>query len=194
MDYTTELQKRNNIFQDVSDNHIDEMKAITRLLIETIEKGNKVMTAGNGGSAANAQHITGDIVGRYKLERTAYPAVSLTVDSSLTTAIANDYGYEEVFARQLEGIGNANDVLVVLSASATSENLLRAVEQAEKMGITTVGVLGNNGGTLKEKVDISIAFDFNESDLVEETAMAIFHIILMEVEVELTKKEGEKLK
>jgi len=188
MDYRVELQKRIDIFNAVIEKDLDKMKHISDLIIKTIRNGNKIMTAGNGGSAANAQHITGDIVGRYKLERNAYPSVSLTVDPSLITAIANDYGYDQVFARQIEGIGKKDDVLVVLSSSANSKNLIEAVEQAKIMNIKTVGILGNGGGKISEKLDCSISFNFSGSDLVEETAMAIFHIVLMEIEDKLEKE------
>lgn len=193
MKYKENLEKRQQIFDDVISNHLENMKQLADLLFYTIKSDNKIMTIGNGGSAANAQHITGDIIGRYKLERRGFPAVSLTVDPSVMTAIANDYGYENVFARQVEGLGKKEDLLIVLSSSANSRNILKAVEKAKELGIKTVGILGNNGGMITNELDFSIDFDFNESDLVEETAMAIFHIILMEVEEKLVNLEKDDL-
>lgn len=190
MDFQVEINKRITTLNKLSEKEIESMRAIAKLLVHVIKSGNKVLTAGNGGSAANAQHITGDIVGRYKHERKGFAGVSLTVDSSVVTAIANDYGYEQVFSRQVEGIGNPGDVLIVLSSSANSPNLIEAVEKAKEMNIHTIGILGNNGGSLEENLDICISFPFKESDLVEEIAMSIFHIVLMETEVELIKQGG----
>ncbi|MGF3196091.1 D-sedoheptulose-7-phosphate isomerase [Facklamia sp. P13055] len=187
MDYAIEFKKRTAIFDDIAKNRSKDLKHLSQLVFNTIKNGNKIMTIGNGGSAANAQHITGDIIGRYKIERSGFPAVTLTVDPSVMTATANDYGYENVFARQVEGLGNKNDLLIVLSSSAHSENIIRAAQKANEMGIQTVGVLGNNGGAIAEALDFSIDFAFKDSDLVEEAAMTIFHIILIEVEQKLVK-------
>lgn len=190
--YKNEFEKRTKIFGEVASNRLEDLEKLSDLVFQTIKNGHKVMTVGNGGSAANAQHITGDIIGRYKMERSGFPAVSLTVDPSVMTATANDYGYENVFGRQVEGLGKKGDLLIVLSSSANSENILRAVAKAEEIGIQTVGVLGNNGGTIASELDFSINFEFKASDLVEEIAMTIFHVILIEVEQKLVKlREGD---
>ncbi|MBG9985004.1 SIS domain-containing protein [Aerococcaceae bacterium DSM 111022] len=188
MNYKEDINRRIEILKLVLEK-TDVMNRISDIIFITIDGGNKVLTAGNGGSAANAQHITGDIVGRYKIEREAFPAISLTVDPSVMTAVANDYGYSQVFARQVEGLGNENDLLIVLSSSATSENLVEAVKKANNNGIKTIGILGNNGGVLSKELDESICFEFSESDLVEETAMAIFHMILKDVEDRLNNRK-----
>lgn len=193
MHYKENFEKRQQIIDDVISKRLDEMKQLSDMLYQTIKNGNKVMTTGNGGSAANAQHITGDIIGRYKLERKGFPAISLTVDPSVMTATANDYGYENVFARQVEGLGKKDDLLIVLSSSANSKNLLQAVEKAKELDIKSAGILGNNGGVLTGELDFSIDFEFDESDLVEEIAMTIFHIILMEVEEKMVNLGKEDL-
>lgn len=192
MYYKEEFEKRINIFSEICDSKLDQLKDIEDLIVEAISNGNKVLTAGNGGSAANAQHITGDIVGRYKIERDGWPAVSLTVDPSVVTALSNDYGYERVFERQVEAFGNEGDLLIVLSSSATSKNLVEAAIKAKKKGVKVIGVLGNNGGDLADLVDLGVFFDFKESDLVEETSMAIFHIILIGVEKRLVELKEVK--
>ena len=192
MYYKEEFEKRTNIFSEICDSKLDQLKDIEDLIVEAISNGNKVLTAGNGGSAANAQHITGDIVGRYKIERDGWPAVSLTVDPSVVTALSNDYGYERVFERQVEAFGNEGDLLIVLSSSATSKNLIEAAIKAKKKGLKVIGVLGNNGGDLADLVDLGVFFDFKESDLVEETSMAIFHIILIGVEKRLVELKEVK--
>lgn len=186
MNYRDELNKRIRVFQELDEEAFSQLDAITALMFEAIKNGNKVMTCGNGGSAANAQHITGDIVGRYKIEREAFAGLSLTVDPSVMTATGNDYGYDEVFARQVEGLGREGDVLVVLSSSAQSPNLIKAVLAAGEKGIKTVGILGNHGGGIIEHLDEGLTFAFKGSDLVEETAMTLFHIMLMDLEQKLT--------
>lgn len=193
LDYKKEFEKRIQIFKDIQTNRLGELEKLSDLIFQTINKGNKVMTIGNGGSAANAQHITGDIIGRYKMERSGFPAISLTVDPSVMTATANDYGYDQVFRRQVEGLGKQGDLLIVLSSSANSENIVKATEQANEMGIQTAGVLGNNGGKIASLLDFSMNFEFKESDLVEEAAMTIFHIVLIEVEKKLVEKGKEDL-
>lgn len=185
MDFRKEIKKRIALFESIDDNTYEEMGNFSCLIVEAIKKGNKVLTAGNGGSAANAQHITGDIVGRYKIERKAYAGVSLTVDPSIVTAVGNDYGYENVFARQVEGIGQAGDILVVLSSSGNSQNLVKAVEKAKELDITTLGVLGNDGGILGDELDHSIKIKDSESDIAEEYAMSLFHIMLIDIEKKL---------
>ena len=193
LDYKKEFEKRIQIFKDIQTNRLGELEKLSDLIFQTINNGNKVMTIGNGGSAANAQHITGDIIGRYKMERSGFPAISLTVDPSVMTATANDYGYNQVFRRQVEGLGKQGDLLIVLSSSANSENIVKATEQANEMGIQTAGVLGNNGGKIASLLDFSMNFEFKESDLVEEAAMTIFHIVLIEVEKKLVEKGKEDL-
>lgn len=192
MDYKKEFENRIQIFEDITTNRLMDLEKISELVFNTIKNGNKVMTAGNGGSAANAQHITGDIIGRYKIERSGFPAVSLTVDPSVMTATANDYGYENVFARQVEGLGREGDLLIVLSSSANSENIVKAAIMAKELGIKSVGILGNNGGAISKELDYSMNFEFSDSDLVEEAAMTIFHVILTEVEKKLVNlREGD---
>jgi len=187
MNYANEIKKRTEILNQLSESDFNQLKEFTSVMLETSKNGGKVMTCGNGGRAANAQHITGDIVGRYKIEREAFAGLSLTVDPSVMTATGNDYGYDEVFARQVQGLGQTGDTLIVLSSSAHSANIEKAVAAAKKKGIKTIGVLGNNGGTIGEQLDYSLTFTFKDSDLVEETAMALFHIVLMDLEKQLTK-------
>ncbi|RSU14101.1 sugar isomerase [Vagococcus elongatus] len=184
-----EIKKRMDLLQSVSEETYGKMHEIVDILTTSIKNGGKILSAGNGGSAANAQHITGDIVGRYKMERRAYAAITLSVDPSVMTATGNDYGYEEVFARQVEGLGNKGDVLIVLSSSAHSPNLLKAAKKAKEQGLITIGFLGNNGGSLKKHCDYSICITPKDSDLSEEYAMTMNHIILAEFEKQLVNQE-----
>ncbi|AYW50224.1 D-sedoheptulose-7-phosphate isomerase [Tetragenococcus halophilus] len=182
MDYLKEVDNRIETLQNIRETKVEQMKQAAEILTKALEEGGKILTAGNGGSAANAQHITGDVVGRYKIERGAFAGVTLSVDPSVMTATGNDYGYEEVFARQVEGIGNKGDVLIIMSSSAGSANLLQALKKAKEKEIYTIAVLGNNGGVLKEWTDKCVDFPFKDSDLVEEIAMSIFHMVLTQVE------------
>ncbi|MGX7107412.1 D-sedoheptulose-7-phosphate isomerase [Hutsoniella sourekii] len=191
MTYIDLIDKRIEVFENLKNTKNKQFDKFEKIILETIKKGNKIFTIGNGGSAANAQHITGDIIGRYKIEREGWPAISLTVDPSVVTALANDYGYERVFSNQIVGLGREGDLLIVLSSSAKSKNLIDAAKTANNMNITTIGILGNSGGDLASILDENIIFEFSDSDLVEEVSMAIFHMILSFVEEKLVK-EGFK--
>jgi D-sedoheptulose 7-phosphate isomerase len=179
------IEKRKNILNYVDDSMILTMKEISSKIVDCIKRGGKVLTCGNGGSAANAQHITGDIVGRYKRERRGFAGIALTVDTSTITAVGNDYDYSKIFERQVEGLGREGDILLALSSSGNSPNVVRAVEKAKEMGIITIGFLGNNGGKLGRMVDMSITIPDKASDLCEEFAMTLSHIILEMAEAEL---------
>ncbi|WP_034551794.1 D-sedoheptulose-7-phosphate isomerase [Carnobacterium funditum] len=179
------IKQRIELLQGINDENYNQMQKIADVIVTTIRNGGKVLSAGNGGNAANAQHITGDIVGRYKIERKAYAAMTLTVDSSVMTAIGNDYGYDEVFARQVEGLGKEEDILIILSSSAHSPNLVKAVTKAKELGLIVIGFLGNNGGSLKDSCDYSLCIAPKDSDLAEEYAMTMNHMILEEVENQL---------
>ncbi|MFC1809316.1 SIS domain-containing protein [Candidatus Omnitrophota bacterium] len=136
------------------------LNAIATCIVEAIKQGGKILLCGNGGSAADAQHIAGEFIGRYKLERRGYPAIALTTDTSVLTCVANDYSFDDVFKRQLEGLGTKGDVLVGISTSGNSKNVIRAVECAKAMKITTISFTGGTGGELKQLTD----YNFNVYD------------------------------
>lgn len=148
-----------------------------------LKAGGKVMFCGNGGSAADSQHLAAELVGRYKLERPALNSVALTVDTSILTAVGNDYGYDEVFRRQVEGIGKAGDVLIGLSTSGNSRNVVLAFEKARSMGITTVALTGAGGGKMKEAADIALAVPAGITNHIQEMHITCGHLIC-----ELTEK------
>lgn len=133
----------------------DQIAAVSKLLRTTFAQGNKVLVAGNGGSAAEAQHLSDEMAGRYKADRPAYPVIALTADGAVITCIGNDYGYESVFKRQVEALGKTGDVFIGLTTSGTSKNILAAAEQAKKQGMIVVGLTGPKG-TLKETADYVI--------------------------------------
>ena len=160
----------------------DVILAIADACVTTLKKGGKVMFCGNGGSAADSQHLAAEFVGRYKMERAALNSVALTVDTSILTAIGNDYGYDDVFRRQVEGLGKAGDILIGLSTSGNSRNVLRAFEQASAMGITTVAFTGKAGGKMKEAADLCLAVPAGVTIHIQEQHITCGHLICELVE------------
>jgi D-sedoheptulose 7-phosphate isomerase len=164
---------------------LEALEEIARAAFQTLEAGGKVLLFGNGGSAADAQHIAAELVGRYKQERRGLPAIALTVDTSCLTAVANDYGYEYVFARQIEALGRSGDLAIGISTSGNSPNVLRGMEAARTKGLTTVGLTGRNGGKLKESVDHCIQVQSDETPRIQEVHILVGHILCEFVEGEM---------
>ena len=154
-----------------------ELEAAIRACVCALQGRKKILFCGNGGSAAQAQHLAAELVGRYKKERRAMAALSLTVDTSNITAIGNDYGYDDIFRRQLEGLGQKGDVLIGLSTSGNSKNVLLAFELARAMGVTTVAFTGEGGGKMKELADICIAVPSRETNHIQEMHITLGHIL-----------------
>ena len=159
----------------------------TALAIEALKSGHKILLCGNGGSATQASHIAAEFTGRYKLERKAWPAIALTTDIAALTAIGNDYGFDRIFERQLEALGQEGDILIALSTSGNSGNILKAVEKARSMGVKTIGFLGKDGGKLKNKTDVEILIASNNTPRIQEAHLFVLHNICEEVEKQLIK-------
>jgi D-sedoheptulose 7-phosphate isomerase len=155
-------------------------------IIETYKNGGKVILCGNGGSASDALHIAGELVGRFNLERKSLSAIVLNADVATMTAIANDYGYDEVFSRQIEGHMTNNDILIGFSTSGNSENVYKAIIKAKEIGGKTIGMLGNNGGKIKNIVDIPIIIPSDVTARIQECHITIGHIICEIVEKEIS--------
>ncbi len=149
---------------------------------DALKSGRKILLMGNGGSAADAQHIAAELVSRFKKERRAIPAISLSTDTSILTAIGNDYGFEKVFERQIEALGEKGDVAIGISTSANSENVYRAMKLAKEKGLVTIGLLGNDGGKIKELSDIALIVPSKNTPRIQETHITIGHIICEGVE------------
>lgn len=164
---------------------LSQINQISSIIIEAYRKKNKVILFGNGGSAADAQHIAGELVNRLHLEREALPAIALTTDSSVLTSIANDYDYSRIFARQVEALAKEGDVVIGISTSGSSSNVIEAVKTAKEKGAKTVGFTGNKGGKLAELVDFVISVPSDVTPRVQESHITIFHIICCLVEREL---------
>jgi len=155
-------------------------------ITDAFRHGNKVMFCGNGGSAADAQHLAAELVGRYRMERAPLPALALTVDTSALTAIANDYSFDEVFSRQVHGIGKAGDILVAISTSGNSKNVLRAIEAARACSIRTIGLTGQSGGMMRQLCDICICVPSDLTNHIQEMHIAVGHIICGAVERQMS--------
>ncbi len=156
---------------------VDMISKIADELAKTIKNGNKLIVCGNGGSASDALHFAGEIVGRFQKERAAWSAVSLNADVATLTAIANDYGYNDVFARQVDGHARFGDLFIGISTSGNSENVLRAAKVAKKKGISTAAFLGKDGGKIKNVVDYPVIVKCDTTARVQESHTCIIHII-----------------
>jgi D-sedoheptulose 7-phosphate isomerase len=156
---------------------VSSISKVSEILVEILKRGNKPLLFGNGGSAADAQHIAAELVGRFAFDRPSLPALALSVNSSCLTAIANDYGFDVTFARQIEALGRPGDVAIGISTSGNSPNVLSAVAVARKMGLQTVALTGATGGKLKAAVDHCICVPSNETPRIQECHILIGHII-----------------
>ncbi len=165
---------------------------VARVVTEALLSGHKVLLCGNGGSAADSQHIAGELVGRFRRERAGALAVALTTDSSILTSVANDYGYAEVFRRQVEALGRKGDVLLAYSTSGNAENVLRAVEQARETGLCTVGMTGSSGGKLASVVDIAVQCPSDLTPRIQECHAIIGHVLCDLVDEALFESKNEK--
>lgn len=185
-----EFEASIQVKQRVLTEELEALEAITRLLVHTLTSGHKVLLFGNGGSAADSQHIAGELVGRFLRERAAWPAIALTTDSSILTALGNDYGYEHVFARQIEALGQPGDVAVAISTSGNSPNVLLAVATARAKDLVTVGFTGEHGGRLKDAVDLCFQAPSNSTPRIQEAHITAAHAICELVERELAGQDG----
>jgi D-sedoheptulose 7-phosphate isomerase len=163
---------------------IPSIHALGERLRDCLNSGNKILLMGNGGSAADCQHIAAEIVGRYKRERRGMPAIALTTDTSILTSVGNDYGFEYIFSRQVEALCAPNDVVIGLSTSGNSANVVAGIEAARQAGAYTVGLTGAGGGRLADLCDISLAMPSNDTPRIQEAHILIGHILCELAEAE----------
>ena len=163
---------------------------VCEILVTALKQGNKALLFGNGGSAADAQHIAAELVGRFAFDRPALPALALSVNTSCVTSIGNDYGFDQVFSRQIEALARPGDVAIGISTSGNSANVLRAMSAARKIGLHTVALTGRTGGNLRNTVDHCICVPSNEKPRIQECHILIGHIISELVEREMFREEG----
>jgi len=155
----------------------DLIESISKLAIETLESKGKIILFGNGGSAADAQHIAAELVGRYKTNRKGLPAIALTTDTSALTAIANDFGYEKIFARQLQALLNKNDLVIGISTSGNSKNVINALNYANEFGVRTIGLSGGDGGEMNEVCYHNLVVPSFDTPRIQEMHIFIGHTI-----------------
>ena len=166
---------------------MDVIQLMAERCKEALKSGNKVLFCGNGGSAADAQHLAAELIGRFQKERRSLASVALTTDTSILTAVANDYGYDEVFARQVEGLGRSGDVLIGISTSGNSANVVKAALKARDTGMHTIAFTGEGGGKLKDICDITFAVPSKVTARIQEMHTMVGHIICELVEEEYDK-------
>ena len=172
-----------------SNGYINNLIEVVNIITSSMKNGNKVLICGNGGSAADSQHFAAELVGRFKLERKGLPAIALTTDTSVLTCMGNDYGYNSIFSRQVEALGQKGDVLIGFSTSGNSENVILAIEEGKKKGLTTIGFLGKDGGKLKKMVDVDLTFNYSETARTQEHHLMTYHLICEFVEKEMSEYE-----
>ena len=182
-----QIKKSYEIKQELykNDDLLEKIVTVAQLCLEVYHNGKKTMLAGNGGSAADAQHIAAELVGRYGFDRPSLPSLALTTDTSNLTAIGNDYGYDFVFSRQLEGMGQEGDTFIGISTSGNSVNIINAFESAKKKGITTVALTGRDGGKMASIADIALVIPSNSTPRIQESHILVGHILCDIIEKEL---------
>ncbi len=171
-----------------SENLSEKIEEVVNVMVECLKNKNKIIVFGNGGSAADAQHISSELIGRFQKDRPSLPAIALTTDSSTITSIANDYSYDVVFSRQCESIVSKGDVVIGISTSGNSINVKNGITTSKKKNAVTIGLLGNDGGIIKDLVDIAIQVSSKNTARIQEVHRVIYHIICELLEKEMRGK------
>ena len=172
-----QLQDHLALFQRIENELSAPITTLAERLIETFRIGNKLLIMGNGGSAADAQHFAGEIVSRFRMERPGLPAIALSTDTSIITAIGNDYGFERIFSRQVEALAAPGDAVIGISTSGNSPNVYKALEVARAAGCSTIGLLGKDGGSIKTLCDIPLIIPSHDTPRVQEGHITVIHIL-----------------
>jgi D-sedoheptulose 7-phosphate isomerase len=169
----------------LSDNLLKQLEECSRACIQSLNSGGKILLAGNGGSAADAQHIAGELVSRFIFDRPGLPAIALTTDTSILTAVGNDYGYEKLFSRQVQAHGKSGDILMCYSTSGKSPNIISAIKEAKALGLITIGLCGNKGGFMVENCDYILEVPSPNTPKIQEGHLVLGHIICGIIEKEI---------
>lgn len=185
------LMELSRIAAETAESVADQVEEAGKIVAACLMKGGKVLTCGNGGSAAQAQHFTAELLGRMGHERRSLAALSLTADSPVVTALANDYGYEHVFARQIEGLGREGDVLLTFSTSGRSANVLRAIEAARRRGMRAITIVGEDGDPLLDGCDVCIHVPTRNTQRVQEIHIALMHALCESMEQRMSAGVSE---
>lgn len=189
---TKRLEENASIQKDLAKSKVADIEKMAKFIISAYKTGGKVILFGNGGSAADAQHLACELVGRVVLKRQAFPAIALSTNTSTLTAVANDYGYEAVFSRQLEALVSERDVVIGISTSGDSPNVVEALKLAREKGAQTIGLTGGNGGKLAEIADLVVTVPSSSTPRIQEAHITIGHIVCELVEKELAMPEMER--
>ena len=171
-----------NIQRSQSTQYLAQVESATKLIVDAFRSGHRLYVYGNGGSAADAQHICAELMGRFLLERKGLSAIALTENSALLTAVSNDLGFETIFERQIRALGQPGDVAWAISTSGNSPNVVRATSAAREIGMHTIGMTGQRGGSLKSHCDVILAVDSNETPRIQEVHLVTYHAICQSVE------------
>lgn len=174
------IETKRNILEN--ENILSKIRDVSLVIVDSLKNGGKVLICGNGGSAADSQHIAAELVGRLSFDRPGLPAMALTVDSSILTAVGNDYGYEMVFSRQVQACAQKGDVLIGISTSGNSKNVVNAILEAKENGVFTVGFTGEKDGLISANADITIKIPSSETPIIQESHLMAGHIICAMVE------------
>ncbi|QKF82549.1 D-sedoheptulose 7-phosphate isomerase [Halarcobacter ebronensis] len=172
--------------QKVIETMNEPLQKASKLAVETLKNGNKILLFGNGGSAADAQHIAAELTGRYKTERRGLPGIALTTDTSALTAIGNDYGYDRVFDRQVESLAQKGDLLIGISTSGNSKNVINAFKVGQEIGCKIVGLTGRDGGAMNEYCDVNLIVPSNDTPRIQEMHILFGHTICQIIDNELS--------
>lgn len=167
---------------------LDQINKSIISIVEAIKNGNKILLAGNGGSAAESQHIAAEYVGRFNLNRKSMPAIALTTDTSIITSVGNDFGFDKIFQRQIQAFGKKNDIFIAYSTSGKSKNIINALKEAKKKQLMTISFIGSNGANLKEYSDLCIRIPSTRTDKIQECHNMIGHLICNLVEKSIIEK------
>jgi D-sedoheptulose 7-phosphate isomerase len=188
-----EFDKTVSLLQQMSrdDAMHDQVLRALDISVQALKRGNKLLFAGNGGSAADAQHWAGELVSRFYYDRPGLPGIALTTDTSILTAIGNDYGYDYVFARQVEALGQQGDVLYAISTSGNSRNIVRAIEAARAKGVQVIGFTGQGGGQMAELCDLCFRVPSGETPRIQEGHEALGHMLCALIEAEMFPRRGD---
>jgi D-sedoheptulose 7-phosphate isomerase len=185
------LKESVKVKQDFTRKNMESVILLARRITQAFTDDRKLLICGNGGSAADAQHIAAEFVNRFMMERPPLPAVALTTDTSILTSIGNDYSFDEVFSKQVKAIGMEGDIFLGISTSGNSRNVIEAAEAAKEQGLYTAGLLGGEGGNLKERLDLSLIVKSNVTARIQETHIFIGHILCQAVDEMLFNPSGQ---
>lgn len=177
-----------SVQQKISENYLQTIIKIARMIIQCLKDGGKVILCGNGGSAADSQHIASEFIGRFKIDRNPLPAIALSTNTSVLTCLGNDYSYQVIFSRQVQALAKKEDVLIAISTSGRSINVIEAVKTAKNIGLKSIALTGRDGGELAKIADVSFIVPSDETPRIQESHITIAHIICELVEEQFFKK------